>query len=296
MAESTRINSLNVLLDSTGKMLLSEAYKGVIDNVQKRAISFVIKNTDLSGSPESGTVEAKRFVNAVSAEYGSARTATKGTAVKGKPVTIAIDKNREFVEELENKDISLLGVDGLIAKRSANHARRLEAELDTAMFAEAKTSGTAFTPASGVTNVQDIIESMIVTLESMKNDYIDGIDRDMMSLILSPDYYSKMRIYLDNTAHNANVDTAAEEFIRYHGVKVFSSHRLPITVTGKTTATTQAILCMDGAIAQPLMVNEYKAEQIPLSDAIGLSMFFYYGTKAVMPETILTYSTSVTTD
>lgn len=296
MAETTRIDSLNVLLDSTGKMLLAEAYDGVIDNVQKNAISFIIKNTDLSGTPETGTVEAKRFVNAVSATYGSARTANKGTALKGKPVTVKLDQNKEFVEEIEEKDASLLGVSGLIEKRSANHAKRLEAELDSAMFAEAKTSGTAFTPGSGVTAVQDIVESMIVTLETLKNDYIDGIDRDMMSLILSPDYYSKMRTYLDNTAHNANVDTAAEQFIRYHGVKVFSSHRLPVSVSGKTTSTTQAVLVMDGSIAQPLMVNEYKTEKIPLSDAIALEMFFYYGTKAVTPETILTYSTSVTSD
>ena len=296
MAETTRINSLNVLLDPSGKMLLAEAYDGVLENVQKRAISTVIKNTDLSGSPESGTVEAKRFVNAASTPYGTARTAGKGTEVKGKPVTVALDKDREFVEELEEKDVSLLGVSGLIEKRAANHARRLEAELDSAMFAEAKASGTAFTPASGVTEVQAILESMIVTLETLKNDYIDGVDRDMMSLILTPDYYSKMRTYLDNTAHNANVDTAAEEFIRYHGVKVFSSHRLPTSVSGKTTTTTNAILMLDGSIAQPVMSKEYVAEKIPLSNAVGISLFFSYGTKAVMPETILTYSTSVTTE
>ena len=40
-----------------------EAYKGVLDNVQKVAISTQIKNTDLSGNPEAGTVEAKRFAN-----------------------------------------------------------------------------------------------------------------------------------------------------------------------------------------------------------------------------------------
>lgn len=294
MADTTRIDSLNVLLDTTGKMLLAEAYDGVLENVQKRAISYAIKNTDLSGTPEAGTVEAKRFINAASATYGTARTAGKGTAVKGKPVTVALDKDREFVEELEQKDISLIGVDGLIAKRAANHARRLEAELDTAMFAEAKASGTAFTPASGVTATQDIIESMIVTLETLKNNYIDGVDRDMMSLILTPEMYSKMRTYLDNTAHNANVDTAADEFIRYHGVKVFSSHRLPVAVDGKTTTTTNAILMLDGSIAQPVMSNSYVAEKIPLSEAYGVSLFFSYGTKAVMPETILVYSTAVT--
>ena len=125
--ETTRIDSLNVLLDGSdsGKMLLKEAYDGVIANVQKGTVSSKIKNTDLSGDPTSGTVEAKRFVNASSQPYGTARTASKGTAVKGKTVTVAIDTNREFVEEIEEKDIRLLGVDGLVAKRSANHAQRM---------------------------------------------------------------------------------------------------------------------------------------------------------------------------
>ena len=35
MAETTRITSLNVLLDPSGKMLLAEAYDGVLATVQK---------------------------------------------------------------------------------------------------------------------------------------------------------------------------------------------------------------------------------------------------------------------
>ena len=113
MAETTRIESLNVLLDGSdsGKMLLKEAYDGVIANVQKNTVSSRIKNTDLSGDPDSGTVEAKRFANASSQDYGTARTAGKGNAVKGKTVTIAIDQNKEFIEEIEEKDIRLLGVE-----------------------------------------------------------------------------------------------------------------------------------------------------------------------------------------
>ena len=124
MANTTRIESLNVLLDGSdsGKMLLKEAYDGVLENVQKQALSTSLKNTDLSGDPTAGTVEAKRFANAASQNYGTARTAGKGKAVKGKTVTVAINQDKEFVEEIENKDIKLLGVDGLIAKRSANHA------------------------------------------------------------------------------------------------------------------------------------------------------------------------------
>ena len=218
--ETTRLDSLNVLLDGSesGKMLLKEAYDGVIENVQKGTVSSKIKNTDLSGDPTAGTVEAKRFVNASSQPYGTARTAAKGTAVKGKTVTVPINVDREFVEEIEEKDIRLLGVDGLVAKRSANHAQRMVAELDTAFFAEGKNSGTQFKPAKAVTDIKDIVESAILQLEKLKNNYIDGLDRSMLSITFDPDTYSAMRMYLD-TVVNTNVDTTSEEFNMYHGVK-----------------------------------------------------------------------------
>ena len=280
--ETTRIDSLNVLLDgsSDGKMLLKEAYDGVIANVQKGTISSKIKNTDLSGDPSAGTVEAKRFVNASSQAYGTARGAGKGTAVKGKTVTVPINVDREFVEEVEQKDIKLLGVDGLVAKRSANHAQRLVAELDSAFFAEGKTAGTQFKPASTMTDIKDIVEAAILQLEKLKNNYIDGLDRSMLSITFDPDTYSAMRMYLD-TVMNTNVDTTTEEFNTYHGVKCYNSNRLPSGVKFE--------IMMDESIAQPVMSDVYTAEKIPLSDAVGIELFFHYGTKAVTPDTILWY-------
>ena len=280
--ETTRIDSLNVLLDGSdsGKMLLKEAYDGVIANVQKGTVSSKIKNTDLSGDPTAGTVEAKRFVNASSQPYGTARTAAKGTAVKGKTVTVPINVDREFVEEIAEKDIRLLGVDGLVAKRSANHAQRMVAELDTAFFAEGKNSGTQFKPAKAVTDIKDIVESAILQLEKLKNNYIDGLDRSMLSITFDPDTYSAMRMYLD-TVVNTNVDTTSEEFVMYHGVKCYNSNRLPSGVKFE--------IMMDESIAQPITSTPYSAERIPLSEDVAIEMFFYYGTKAVTPDTILWY-------
>lgn len=278
----SRITSLSVLLDPTGKMLLSEAYDGVIDNVQKATISGQIKNTDLSGDPNAGTVEAKRFANATSKKYGTARTAGKGDYVEGKPVTVPIDRDREFIEEISQKDISLLGVDGLIAKRSANHAMRMAAELDSEFFKEAVSAGTQFTPSSGTTAIPDILEEAIVTMETLKNDYIDGIDRSLMSIQCSPQIYSKIRKYLDEEVNNANVDTAAESFQTYHGVRVMSTVRLPQGCS--------FILQVDGSIAQPVRSTPYSAERIPLSEDMAVELFFYYGTTAVTPETIIYYA------
>lgn len=272
-----RIESLNMLLDPTGKDYLAELYGKVIENVQKMTISNKLKNTDLSGNPTTGTVEAKRFVNANSAAYGTARAAGKGVSVKAKPVTVAIDTNREIVEELEQKDISLYGVEGVLDRRSRNHVNTMVRELERAFFAEAVTAGTAIT--STAAEMQKKIEAAIQQMETTKNDYVDGYDRAMMSIVANPATYGALRDFLDVTARNANVDTAAEGFERYHGVRIYSSVYLP--------AKTEFVLLGDGAIAQPVMPKPYSAEKVPLSEAYAVSLFFYYGTKAITPDLIL---------
>lgn len=281
-----RIESLSVLLEDQGKMLLSETYDGVIENVQKGTLSSVLKNTDLSGNPESGTVEAKRFQNAEPKDYGSARTEGKGAKIAGKPVTIAINKDKEFVEELEQKDASLLGVEGLISRRASNHTVRMQAHLDRAFFKEAVAAGTAFTPATGITTMADKYEAAIVTLETLENEYIDGIDRGQMVGVFSAEAYSEIRKYLDTGVNNANVETNAESFLGFHGVQTESCTRLPKGV--------DFIVMMKGSIAQPVMSKPYSAEKVPLSEAYAMELFFYYGTKAVTPETILYYAPNAT--
>ena len=270
-----RIESLNILLESEGKDYLKELYGTVIENVNKELISARFKNTDLSGNPEAGTVEAKRFVNATSKAYGTARAAGKGDAVKAKPVTVAIDQDKEIVEELEQKDVSLYGVDGIMAKRANNHVQRMASELDTAFFAEGKKAGTKITPAA--TAIEDEIEEAIQTVENTKNDFVDGVPRSMINLICSTAYYGKIRTFLDKVSR-PNIDSTAEEFMAYHGVKTFSSVHLPDGVDYE--------VMVDGAIAQPVMSDEYTAEKIPLSNAYGVELFYHYGTNAVMPDLI----------
>ena len=53
-----RIESLSVLSTEEGKAYLAEQYGKVIQNVQKGLISGSMKNTELSGDPEAGSVEA----------------------------------------------------------------------------------------------------------------------------------------------------------------------------------------------------------------------------------------------
>lgn len=270
-----RIESLNILTESEGKEYLAELYGKVIENVNKQLVSSRMKNTDLSGDPEAGSVEAKRFANAKSKDYGTARAAGKGDAVKAEPVTVAINKDREIIEELEEKDSKLYGVDGVLDKRANNHVQRMVSELDTEFFAEGKNAGTKITPSA--TTVEDEIEEAIQVCENTKNDFVDGVPRSMINLVCSTAYYGKIRTYLDKVSR-PNIDSTVEEFYAYHGVKTFSSVHLPEGVDYE--------VMVDGAIAQPIMSNEYKPEKIPLSEAYAVELFYHYGTKAVMPDLI----------
>jgi len=271
-----RIPSLNILLDPAGNDFLAELYGKVIENVEKSTISSILKNRDLSGDPVSGSVEAKRFANATSATYGTARGNGKGEAVKANPVTVQININREIVEEIEEKDTLLYGVDGLLERRSKNHVKSMVRELERAFFAEARATGIAVTPPSLPQN--EVVENLIQSVETTKNDYVDGVDRDMMSIIMQPGEYGKMRNFLDTDVNNANVNTAANEFVTFHGVRIFSSVYLPPTA--------KMIIMVDGSVAQPVLPRQYKAEKVPLSEAYAVELFYYYGTKAVTPDLI----------
>ncbi len=271
-----RINSLNILLESEGKDYLSELYGKVIENVQKALISSGMKNTDLSGDPVSGTVEAKRFANATSRDYGTARSNGKGDAVKASPVTVAIDQDKEIVEELEEKDIKLYGVDGVLDKRANNHVLRMAAELDTAFFKAAADAATQATLTA--TAVDERLEAAIQALENTKNAYVDGVPRSLMNLVCSTSVYGSIRNALDKMARS-NIDTSAEEFFAWHGVRTYSCVNLP--------AGCDFLVMADGAVAQPVTADQYKAEKIPLSNAYGVELFYHYGTKVVTPDLII---------
>ena len=270
-----RIESLNMLLEQGGKDYLAEEYGKVIENIEKSTISGSLKNTDLSGTPAAGSVEAKRFVNAASKDYGTARSANKGDTVKAKPVVISINIDKEIIEEIEEKDVSLYGVDSVVARRVANHGKTMVRDLEKAFFAEAATAGAAL--ETDATAINEKVEALIQQIENTKNEYVDGVDRDMIAVVCDTATYGALRAFLDTTA-NANVGTDAADFGRFHGVKVYSTVYLPSGVS--------ALGMVEGAVAQPVLPSVANPEKIQLSNAIGFGVFYSYGTKAVMPDLI----------
>ncbi|MBQ6206020.1 MAG: cadherin-like beta sandwich domain-containing protein [Oscillospiraceae bacterium] len=275
-ATTGRITSLNILLEQEGHDYLSELYGRVIENVQKELISADMKNRELSGDPTSGSVEAKRFANASPKAYGTARAAGKGDALRARPVTVPLDQDDEIVEEIEEKDIRLYGVDGLLERRAANHVQRMAANLDRAFFTAAY-NGATEAEINSNDPIEDQLEAIIQTCENTMNNFVDGVPRAMMRLVCGTYVYGKIRNALDKTART-NVDTTTEEFYAWHGVEVKSCVHLP--------AGCPFLLITEGSVAQPVYAIPYSAEKIPLSTAYAVELFYHYGTTVVTPDLI----------
>lgn len=272
-----RIVSLSQLNESAGKDYLAESYGKVIENIEKSTISSAIKNTDLSGTPSSGSLEAKRFTNTASNAYGTARSGGAGQLNVVRPVTVAIDTDRELIHEVEEKDISLYGVDGLISRKQAQDAKSMARELERKFFSVAALEGSRKTSFTANTALE-IFEEFVQGIENTQNDFVDGVDRDMIHVVMNTATYGALRTYIDTNTNNANINTAIAEVGTLHGVKVYSSVYLPTGVTH--------LGMVEGAIAQPVITTLDDAGKFPASNAYHFGMFYSYGTKAVTPDLI----------
>lgn len=274
-----RQDALSIYISDETKDKLAETYGEVIEAIQKGAISEQIKNKNYSGDPTTGSVEIDRFKNATVNDLGTARTNNKGDKLKntGK-VTINVDTDKEIVEEIAKKDIKLYGLDGVAQKRKGNHSKRAIAYLDTEFFAKAEDEGTELKNVTE-TDIEEILEELIQSVETTQNDWVDGVDRDMLVLTVKPRVYGKIRNYIDK------VDGTDGTMDYFHDVRLFSNHR----------QSKDAICMIDGAVAQLVTTDEYDAEKIPLSNDIALEFFFSKGTKAVMPD-LIKYIANVGTD
>lgn len=252
--------------DDTTKAKLAELSGKLIEGIFATAISSGIKNTDYSGDPTTGSVEVNRFKNAVSKDYGSARTAGKGEALRntGK-VTVNVNQRKEIIEEVNGTDLALFGLAGLAEKRANNHLKQMVAVLDRAFFAEAEAKATNVV-LTGITAVEDVAEKMIQTIISVKNDWVDGVDKDDVVMTLNPKTYGKLRNYFDKVTV-PTVNSGTREINMFHGVETIENLR----------QTADVLIQVKGAMALPVIVNQYDAEKIPLSNDYALELFYDYG-------------------
>lgn len=276
-----RTQAISLLQAAAGaKAELAEIYGIVIDAVRKDTLSETLKNTQYNGDPATGSVEYKRFANAKPKAYGTARAAGKGDAIVAAPVTVNLDQHQEIVEEANKFDLDTLGVSDIMGRRAANHVDTLVSDLDTAFFAAADTAATVVT-ATGT--ALERLEALISTLESVKNDYVQGVPRNQMAVVCSTGFYGQLRTQLD-VPPRSNVDTAAEEFGIYHGVRNYSSIYLPDGV--------DAIAMLVGAVGLPVVTYPYsEPEKIPLSKDYGIALFYDYGVQALTPDLLFKLAT-----
>lgn len=273
-----RIQSLAVLASGGGNDYLAELYGTVIENIQKNGISSKLKNTALSGNVGAGTVEAKRFVNRTSNTYGTARSAGNGQKVTATPVTVAINVDKEIVTEIEQKDVSLYGIDSFLQRQAQMDEKSMLRELEKAFFTEAITAGTDITATlSPLATIEEKIEAMVQSVETISNQFVDGVDRDSIALVLVPSVYGQLRTYMDKVSDGG---AKGEEVSMFHGVKVYSSVYLPSTANF-------GVAMAEGSIAQPVVTKAITGAQIPLSNAVATEIFYSYGTKAVADDLIM---------
>lgn len=275
-----RIDALSIELQGqVGKDKLAEEYGKVIENVQKNTLSSKLKNTDLSGDPTAGTVEAKRFTNVSGNAYGTARTAGAGQKIKAQPVIIPINDDTEYLSEVEEKDITMYGVNGLVERRMGEHQKGFEVELEDKFFAEAVNKGTSFTAEGVNVSIEDEIEQAIQKLENVKNNFVRGVPRNMINVIMNTEYYGKLRNKINAIPNSNGLGQVADyEEGRFNNTKIYSTVFLPNGIN--------YVVMIDGAVAQPVRTSEYSPRKVEFSDATAFGFFAYKGTKAVTPDLI----------
>lgn len=269
-----RQDAYSITTDGSTADKLAEIYGQVIERVQARAISSYLKNTNLSGDPQAGSVEVKRFKNSVVAEYGTARGVGKGTKLTNGGVTINLDKHKEIVEEIEGSDVAEYGVADIMARRAADNEQSFVAELDRAFFTEAESAASEIDNLTGA-DVEADLESIIASIMSTKNDYVDGVDREQIAIALKPTAFGKIaKIYRTIKVNGLEDNLSAVDL---NGVLVYPNSR----------QTADVVAMVIGSVAQPVAVKKaYTDEKIPLSNSHAVELFFDYGTKAVSADLI----------
>ena len=267
-----RIESLSILTETgDGKAYLAESYGKVVENVQNACISTMFKNMDLSGDFKAGSLEAKRLVNAEINDYGTARTNGAGQKIKAGTVTIPMNISKELIEEVADKDVRLFGVEGLVERRLNNQQMRIIKFLEKTFWAEGVTGGTKL--VSTASEIADKCDELIIALETTKSNYVDGVPRELMGLVLSPAYYTALQNKIDTLP-----GIGGGTYNVFHNVRVFSSTDLP--------SGTDAIAICEGAIAEPWYITPDEAGKIPLSNAYHFGIFLDAGCKTVSPELV----------
>ena len=274
--------ALSIYQTNEAKAYLRNVVVGIFENIGKATLSgrFKSKNADLSQA--AGSYEFKRFANATSQEYGTARAAGAGQKIIAPSITVNMDVNREIVEELnlfDGQSFTQETFEGFVNRRKNAIELAVQRELDRSFFSVIAEEGTNSGISIDLTkNIVSQLEDLFIKLEETKNDYVDGVDRELMALILSPKLYGKVKTEL-NDVYNFSGTVEEGTFKGINGVAAFSSNRLPAGVDFE-------LITMD-SVAQPVLITGTEVEKIQLSNDYAVETFYRLGSKVLAPELTL---------
>lgn len=276
-----RTEALSIYVSDSVKAELKNKIAGVFENLAKDTISGRLKSKNGVLNEKAGSFEFKRFANATRKDYGTARAAGKGDKVKAAPVIINLDRNSEIVEEVNTFDAASFtdeDLNAFLARRKTAIQQSVARDLDRDFFLAAKTGGTSGTAINTSENLVAQFEDIIAGLEVTNNEYVDGVDREQMALVLDPTLYGKVKTEL-NDCYNFSGTVADEVFKGINGVATFSSNRLPAGVN-------YVLMVMD-SIAQPVMITDTDVEKIPLSNEYAVEVFYRNKSKVLAQELVI---------
>lgn len=276
-----RTEALSIYVSDSVKAELKNKIAGVFENLAKDTISGRLKSKNGVLNEKAGSFEFKRFANATRKDYGTARAAGKGDKVKAAPVIINLDRNSEIVEEVNTFDAASFtdeDLNAFLARRKTAIQQSVARDLDRDFFLAAKTGGTSGTAINTSENLVAQLEGIIAGLEVTNNEYVDGVDREQMALVLDPTLYGKVKTEL-NDCYNFSGTVADEVFKGINGVATFSSNRLPAGVN-------YVLMVMD-SIAQPVMITDTDVEKIPLSNEYAVEVFYRNKSKVLAQELVI---------
>ena len=278
----SRTEALSIYVSDSVKAELRNKIAGVFENLAKKTVSGRLKSKNGAMNEKVGSLEYKRFANAERQNYGTARAAGKGKTIIAPPIIVNLDRDSEIVEEANAFDAASFTEEDLnsfLARRKVALQQSIERDLDREFFAAGKTGGTA----AGITidktkPIRAQLGQVTVRLETTKNEFVDGVEREQMAYVLSPALAQLVKDEL-NDCYNFSGEVADEIFKGLDGVAVFSSNRLPEGVD-------YMLITMD-SIAQPVMMTDADIEKIPLSNEYAVEVFWRNGTKVLAKELVL---------
>lgn len=274
--------ALSIYQSAEAKAYLRNVIVGIFENIGKSTLAGKLKSKNADLSKAAGSYEFKRFANAISQAYGTARTAGQGQKIVAPPITVDMDVNREIVEELnlfDGQSFTQDTFEAFVNRRKNAIELAVQRELDRSFFAKIQEEGTASAVTVDTTaNIIAQLEELFIELETTSNKYVDGVDRELMALILSPRLYGKVKTEL-NDVYNFAGTVEEGTFKGINGVATFSSNRLPTGVDFE-------LIVMD-SVAQPVIIKDVDVEKIQLSNEYAVETFYRYGTKVLAKELAL---------